>query len=159
VDDPFQEGGIIEKREGWGLATYQRSDLHSDPQVDPEEGDEESGAVEAIQGAEPVAVPARRGQEKKTQADRNREKRRRDAEDEQAAKQRLKKQRRELDSVKQYHTEIAWEEALQAANATRKAITKREKALIEPAKLGKHKFQPANVQVTASLAGYRLCTV
>jgi nucleolar protein 53 len=121
--------------------------LLSDTQVDAEEEEEESGDIEATGGADPVAVRVRKGQEKKTQTDRNREKRRRDAEDEQAAKQRLKKQRRELDSVKQYHTEIAREEALQAANATRKAITKREKALTEPPKLGKHKFQPANVQV------------
>ena len=64
---------------------------------------------------EATAGPAHRAQEKKTQADRNREKRRREAEDTLAAKRKLKQQRRELDSVKQYEEEIARQEALQAS--------------------------------------------
>jgi len=119
--------------------------------VDAEDEDEDEIAGEAVaEGQAAVAVPGRRPQEKKTQADRNREKRRRDAEEELAARRSLKKQRRELDSVKQYHVEIARQEALQAANATRRAVTKREKELTEPPRLGKHKFQPANVQVLLS---------
>lgn len=120
--------------------------------VDADDEDEEVAAGGGAVAGEPlsVAVPARRPQEKKTQADRNREKRRRDAEDDLAAKRKLKKQRRELDSVKQYHEEISRQETLQAAHAARRAITKREKSLTEPPKLGKHRFQPANVQVLLS---------
>ena len=85
--------------------------------------------------------------EKKTQTDRNREKRRRGAEEEHTVKQKLKKQRRDLDSLKDFTAQIAEQEALQKARAIRKAVTKAEKALSEPPKLGKHKFQPASVQV------------
>lgn len=82
--------------------------------MDAEDEDEDEIAGEAVaEGQAAVAVPGRRPQEKKTQADRNREKRRRDAEEELAARRSLKKQRRELDSVKQYHVEIARQEALQ----------------------------------------------
>jgi hypothetical protein len=84
--------------------------------VDAEDEDEAATVGKAVEGGHAaVAVPARRAQEKKTQADRNREKRRRDAEDDLAARRKLKKQRRELDSVKQYHGEIARQEALQVS--------------------------------------------
>ena len=92
-------------------------------------------------------VVAGQSSEKKTQTDRNRDKRRRDAEEEQNAKQRLKKQRRDLDMLSDFNQEITHQEVLQQAKALRKAVTKAEKALIEPPKLGKHKFQPANIQV------------
>lgn len=85
--------------------------------------------------------------EKKTRTDRNRDKRRRDAEEEYSAKQELKKQRRDLDRLSDFNAEIAQQEILQKARAIRKAVTKAEKALSEPPKLGKQKFQPANIQV------------
>ena len=85
-------------------------------QEDAEDDEEEAAVDGAAEGTSEAAVClAHRAQEKKTQADRNREKRRREAEDTLAAKRKLKQQRRELDSVKQYEEEIARQEALQAS--------------------------------------------
>lgn len=92
-----------------------------------------------------------RRQEKKTQTDRNRQKRQRDADLAAQEKQELKKQRRELDRVKNISQEIATLENARTAQATRKAVVKAEKALTAPPKLSKHKFQPANVQVRQSI--------
>lgn len=116
--------------------------------AEEEDGEEDEGPTGDDAKVEAVDAKAAVGHasEKKTQTDRNRNKRRREAEEEQTAKQRLKKQRRDLDKLSEFNEDISRQEILQQAKALRKAVTKAEKALIEPPKLGKHKFQPANIQ-------------
>lgn len=106
---------------------------------------DDDGTAIPDQKPEPFAHKETR---KKTQTDRNRGKRRRDAEEEHGARLQLKKQRRDLDRLSDFAKEIAHEDVLHKARAIRKAVTKAEKALTEPPKLGKQKFQPANIQVT-----------
>lgn len=136
---------------------YQDFILNARCNISQEEGADEAGSDEEEEGARSrdtgsseasdTKELAGRVSEKKTQTDRNRIKRRRDAEGEQTAKQKLKKQRRDLENLTEFNQEIVQQELLQQAKAIRKAVTKAEKALIEPPKLGKHKFQPANIQV------------
>ena len=124
-------------------------------QVDANDDDDEEEEEEFAKSSEPVessktldaGISVSCAPKKKTQKDRNKEKRRRGAEVEITAKQQLKKQRRDLEKVSDFQHEISHQEALQRARAIRKAITKSEKALSEPPKLGKHRFRPANIQV------------
>ena len=115
--------------------------------MDAEEDEDVDNPEELALPDEEDAPIAKARPEKKTQTVRNREKRRREAEEALEAKRSLKQQRRELDSVKELQSEIAVQEASDSARAARKAVSLAEKALSRPPRLGKHRFQPANIQV------------
>ena len=114
--------------------------------------DEDQDSEKEDVGADPLGNEAgsvtTRKQQKKTQTERNRQKRKRDADLAVQERQELKKQRRELDRVKDIVSELSTEEQTQAAHAARKAVTRAEKALSLPPRLGKHKFEPPSVQVS-----------
>ena len=116
--------------------------------MDAEEDEHVDNPEELDLPDEGHAVIAKARPEKKTQTARNREKRRREAEEAAEAKRSLKQQRRELDGVKELQSEIAAQEAADAARAARKAVNLAEKALSRPPRLGKHKFKPASIQVS-----------
>ena len=112
--------------------------VDAEPDEEPEEEDQEA-----------TDLPARQQPEKKTRTDRNRAKRRRDAEAAVKAKRSLKKQRQELDSLKAIQQRLGEEEAQAAARSARKAADKQD-AATRPPRLGRTKFEPAPIQVNCS---------
>lgn len=98
--------------------------------------------------ADDLRVPRKQPQ-KKTRADRNRDKRRRDAESRLKAKDKLKKQRRDLAGLPQLQAALQAEEAVQAARAARRAADKEEARKNGPPRLGKHKFEPSPMQASS----------
>lgn len=108
--------------------------------------EEQDGAGAAQEGSVP-----RRQPNKKTRTVRNKEARVKEQEAEMAAKQKVKQQRRELQNLDTIGQEISEVEQERERRLQRREKMKSEKALSEPPRLGKVKFQEAPVQVRLHL--------
>lgn len=118
--------------------------VDADPDEEEEEEEEKSGDGDGPIGG---VTAFKRAPEKKTRTQRNREKRRREAEAAVGAKKSLKKQRRDLDCLKLLQRDIEQDETERTARAARRAADREEAARQGPPRLGRHKFEPAPLQV------------
>eukprot|EP00884_Botryococcus_braunii_P022467 jgi/Botrbrau1/8904/Bobra.0148s0019.1 len=136
--------------------------LQVDAEPDEEEGQEDEQADGSNDDAQ--AKGGKKELRRKLQADRNREERRRAAEQEAAERKALKKQRRDIDHLKQLTAEMAVEDAEKEALLLRKKLNKLERLTQRPPRLGKHIFKPEPIQVLlteeveGSLRRLRACT-
>ncbi|GAX84697.1 hypothetical protein CEUSTIGMA_g12119.t1 [Chlamydomonas eustigma] len=87
---------------------------------------------------------------KKLTKDRNREKRRQEQEKEFKKKSLLKRQRKALEQLSSIEREVEEELSLQGLKRARRQVVKEEKAASLPPRLGRHKFEPASLQVATS---------
>lgn len=125
--------------------------VQEDPVSDEEDGDARQEPEEAAPSVQQTDSQLQAASKplpgKKTRTDRNRDKRRKQAETALKAKASLKKQRRDLQSLKQLQHAIVEQEAEKQALAARKAADKAEAAKTKPPRLGRHKFEPQPMQV------------
>lgn len=101
-------------------------------------------------GGEPAARAAAAQRAKKTKKDRAREVRRRLQEDEIAQRKALRALRRGVDGAKDLRREMEQEDQERELRRARRQADLEERAKVEPPKLGRHKFQPAKLQVLAT---------
>lgn len=87
------------------------------------------------------------GTERKTLKERNKEKRKRQAVAEEARKAEEKRKRREMANFKQLKSQVEVEIIDKQAKTLRRQLDRAERAASQPAKLGKHKFEPMSLQV------------
>ncbi|CAL5221260.1 g3419 [Coccomyxa viridis] len=127
------------------------------PEVDPllqlqedawveEDTEDDAEADEASDGH----IISARAKGKKTAADRNRASRAKDQNTAVEAKHKLKQQRRDLQNVKQLEQELADMDAEKEHRRQRRQAIKAQKALTQPPRLGKLKYEKAPVQVLLS---------
>eukprot|EP00798_Chlamydomonas_sp_ICE-L_P014598 gene14598-20647_t len=86
-------------------------------------------------------------QAKKTTKDRNKEKRRYDADRELEERRRAKKQRRDIEQLRTLKEELEAEAADKDQRLQRRNLVRSERENTLPPRLGKHKFEPHSVQV------------
>ncbi|GLI67125.1 hypothetical protein VaNZ11_011333 [Volvox africanus] len=136
----------------------------SDDEQDDEEADAERKVVKSrAAAADPNAIALEEeGEEaeetlgnrqktvKKSRKERNKEARRKAVEAEAEERRRLKAQRRELQSLKDVTTQLEAEEAEKEVRRLRRAAMLEERAAVQPARLGKVKYEPPSVQVLTS---------
>uniref|UniRef100_A0A7S0VWI6 Ribosome biogenesis protein NOP53 n=1 Tax=Polytomella parva TaxID=51329 RepID=A0A7S0VWI6_9CHLO len=129
-------------------------DLGGDEEDENELEEEEEG-VKGVEGEGSEAVGSGSNKnpklpKKKTKKDRLRDERRRAEEAVGAQKRALKKQRKDVENIKELLKEVVEEEAAQKVRLERKQADVAEKEAYAPPKLGKHKFQPRTPTVLTS---------
>ena len=110
--------------------------------LEEEEEEEEEGS-----DSDDDVVVKKRGTERKTLKERNKEKRKRQAVAEEARKAEEKHKRREMANFKQLKSQVEEEIVEKQAKTLRRQLDRAERAASQPAKLGKHKFEPMSLQV------------
>ncbi|CAG9462492.1 unnamed protein product [Pedinophyceae sp. YPF-701] len=127
------------------------ADAPADPQQDPlallQHDAEASDSEPEDAGSEGEDVAPQKRPEKKTRAQRNKERRVAEEAARLAARRALKKQRREIDGLGRTRRELEEEEADREVLRARREAMLAERALQEPPRLGRHKFEPAPVEV------------
>ncbi|KAG1655624.1 hypothetical protein FOA52_008838 [Chlamydomonas sp. UWO 241] len=122
-------------------------------QVEEEADDEDENEIQLSDddGSDGGGAPGSRKRGiKKTAADRNRERRRASADAELAERKSLKRQRRDLDNLALIEVAMAEELSTKDAKRQRRHLVRDEKAATLPQRLGRHKFEPAHVQVATT---------
>uniref|UniRef100_A0A061R4R0 Ribosome biogenesis protein NOP53 n=1 Tax=Tetraselmis sp. GSL018 TaxID=582737 RepID=A0A061R4R0_9CHLO len=120
--------------------------LQVEEDIDEEEEERDHGAGEdAGAGAD-----SKGRSDKKTKAKRNREKASRDAERELEQRRQLKKQRRDIDSLKEVHSGIEQDEAQKEALRLRREANRAEMAATRIPRLGRNPALKAPLQVLAT---------
>ncbi|CAK0781566.1 hypothetical protein CVIRNUC_005407 [Coccomyxa viridis] len=117
-------------------------------QEDAWEEDDDGDAEEDLKASGGHAPARQKG--KKTAADRNRAARAKEQDAAVGVKQKLKQQRRDLQNMKLLEQELQDMEAEKTHRRQRRDAIKAEKALTEPPRLGKLKYEKAPVQVLLS---------
>jgi len=107
---------------------------------------------EALEGGEEEEMggPAAKKQRKLAKSDRNRQLRARQQRAAEAAARTAKAQRRDLAELKRLRGELDAQAAATAERAARRTSARAERALTQPARLGRHRFTPAPIAVALS---------
>jgi len=114
--------------------------------LEEEEEEKEEEEMEGNDSGDDVVVK-KSGTERKTMKERNKEKRKRQAVAEEARKAEEKHKRREMANFKQLKSQVEEEIVEKQAKTLRRQLDRAERAASQPAKLGKHKFEPMSLQV------------
>ncbi|CAL8468446.1 g7986 [Coccomyxa elongata] len=133
-------------------ATHVDWQAETDPLLEYQVEEQEEESEEELEG---TGLVPRRRPHKKTRTVRNKEARVKGQEAELAARQKVKQQRRELQNLDSIGQEISEVEQERERRQQRRERLKAEKALSQPPRLGKMKYQEAATQVllTSDISG------
>uniref|UniRef100_A0A7S0RGG2 Ribosome biogenesis protein NOP53 n=1 Tax=Chlamydomonas leiostraca TaxID=1034604 RepID=A0A7S0RGG2_9CHLO len=134
------------------LAALQTDAVEDENEIELEDAEGKSGDPESDELAEAdgAAMARARALAKKTKKDRAREARRKEAEKAEAEKKLLKRQRAQLEGLKDLTEQVDAETADQEARRQRRRLVAEEKEALQPPKLGKLKFEDMAPQVLTS---------